>query len=687
MKGYQTFVVSLFLAALTAASPFVVLADAVNSTEPVYEDIVPIYDFVDASPEDALDIMPPLIAPAPENIVSDTYQVMVSAGQPTVFAWSMNITTGVLSLDVTGPVPVEFDFVERDLPWDIYREQVKEVILGDGFTVVGYRMFEEYSALERVVLPESITEFYNYAFCECHSLKEIKIPESVTRIGTSSFRGCLALEQITLPKGLTKLGKRVFGRCGSLKEIVIPEGVTVIDSNLFSDCKSLTKVTLPEGITHIKYEAFINCDSLSSIDIPKGVVEIGRDAFCSCDSLTDVTLPKGLKILGARAFYNCDGLRSMKIPSGIAELSDQVFAYCDYLEDVALPKKMTRIGASAFYSCDRLQMISIPKTVVSIGESAFSQCKNLTDVTLPAGLTQLGSYAFSGCKKIASIAIPEGVNEIPDGMLSGCTGLLTVTLPEQITKLGSYAFYNCAKLTEVTLPEGFDCIDYGTFSSCKKLTTLRIPQSVKKVYDSFYNCYKLESIMVAEDNAYFTSIDGVLLNKKATKILVYPEGKKDVAYVVPSTVKTLEFYKLPSNSDNYLKAIVIPKSVKKFTGRTSSNQMIVTSNGSMAWLYAKENELKKITPNNYTPYAVWNLWSDEYYSYFKLKWNGPSNAVGYMVYRYDPNKGKYVKITTTQSNSYKVPRANKGDRYAVRSYTVRADGTVNVSGWRYVTAK
>lgn len=691
MNRYAKFSISLMLAALTALSPAAVLAqttedpmqETTEMTQVLAEDILPAPEQPDVSEEE------PVI---PDTTVGGTYKFVVDAKDDgeigvSVFTWKLDLATGTLYLDVDGLVPAEFDYVERELPWEDYREEIRKAVLGQGFTAVGLRMFEEYAALEEVELPDTITEFYNYAFCECSSLKTINIPQSVTRIGTSSFRGCKSLDNVTLPENLTRLGKRVFGRCAGLTKIEIPDGITTIDSNTFSDCTSLKEVKLHKGVTKIKSEAFLRCKSLKTIALPSGVTEIGDRAFEQCTGMAEIKLPKALTKLGNNAFYHCSKLKSISIPSGVTELGAYAFGYCRALETVKLPKNLTKIGDSAFYYCDKLTSISIPQTVTSIGSWAFEYCRALTELKLPEGLTAIGYGAFYSCKGLTSMTIPEGVTKIPGSLFSQCTGLTEIQLPQRVTSIGGSAFYGCSKLTELTLPEGFSKLDYGTFDSCKRLTTLHIPKSVTKINCGFYNCSRLESITVDADNEYFTSIDGVLLNKKATKILVYPDGKKSGAYVVPSTVTKLNFYTLQNNADSYLKRIVVPKSIKKFEGRTAKNQLIVTEQGSMAWLYAKEYNLAKTSYNNYTPYSVWNLSCEEYYSYYKLKWSASSSAAGYLVYRYDPNQKKYVRVATTTSKSYKVPRVNRNDKYAVRAFTVRADGTMNISGWRYITVK
>ena len=52
----------------------------------------------------------------------------------------------------------------------------------------------------------------------------------------------------------------------------------------------------------------------------------------------------------------------------------------------------------------------------------------------------------------------------------------------------------------------------------------------------------LEDIAVSEGNRFYTSLGGVLFNKKVTKLLVYPENKQDITYEVPETVQVINKY-------------------------------------------------------------------------------------------------------------------------------------------------
>ncbi len=98
---------------------------------------------------------------------------------------------------------------------------------------------------------------------------------------------------------------------------------------------------------------------------------------------------------------------------------------------------------------------------------------------------------------------------------------------------------------EVVIPEelqGKPVKEIGqyTFLSSPHVTSISIPASVTKIEDpSFYTLPLLETITVAEENVGFTVVDGVLYHKKMGTVYCYPQGKKDTAYTMPDSVKTI----------------------------------------------------------------------------------------------------------------------------------------------------
>ena len=134
------------------------------------------------------------------------------------------------------------------------------------------------------------------------------IPNSVTEIYGEAFCNCTSLTEIVIPKGVTEISYGVFYGCTSLTKIVITEGVTKIGDRAFEDCTSLTEIKIPSSVNEIGVVAFCNCTSLTKIEIPENVNEISDYVFRDCTSLKSLHLSKNLRLIYTNSFYKCDNI-------------------------------------------------------------------------------------------------------------------------------------------------------------------------------------------------------------------------------------------------------------------------------------------------------------------------------------------------------------------------------------------
>jgi hypothetical protein len=179
---------------------------------------------------------------------------------------------------------------------------INKVIIKDGVTTVGDRVFYNCSSLTSVTIPDSVTSIGQYAFWECSSLASVTIPDSVTSIGQYAFWECSSLASVTIPDSVTSLGSSAFSNCSSLASVTIPDSVTSLGSSAFSNCTSLTSITIPDSVTSIGEYAFGFCSSLTSITIPDSVTSLGGWAFAFCTSLTEVKFEGNAPTYGTGIF-------------------------------------------------------------------------------------------------------------------------------------------------------------------------------------------------------------------------------------------------------------------------------------------------------------------------------------------------------------------------------------------------
>ena len=154
--------------------------------------------------------------------------------------------------------------VTSTAPWSDLRQSIRRVVVSEGVTSVGDRAFYGFSALESVLLAESVRAIGNSAFSGS-SLRSVVLPTEMESIGNSAFSGCFSLEAVTMPQQLSEIGAFAFAHAEGLKSIVIPYGVQTLPSYLFSTNWQMKSVVIPSTVKIIEAEAFYACRMLQDV--------------------------------------------------------------------------------------------------------------------------------------------------------------------------------------------------------------------------------------------------------------------------------------------------------------------------------------------------------------------------------------------------------------------------------------
>lgn len=72
------------------------------------------------------------------------------------------------------------------------------------------------SGCVNTVIPNTVKEIAEYAFCNQKSLESIVIPDSVTKIGSGAFYNCSSLKSITIPASVKEMTSYTFRYCDNL---------------------------------------------------------------------------------------------------------------------------------------------------------------------------------------------------------------------------------------------------------------------------------------------------------------------------------------------------------------------------------------------------------------------------------------------------------------------------------------
>jgi uncharacterized repeat protein (TIGR02543 family) len=394
-----------------------------------------------------------------------------------------------------------------------------------------------------VVLPEGVASIANFAFRYASQLNSINIPSSVTSIGEGAFQAS-GLNSITFApfSQLTRINSYAFANATSLTSINIPASVTHIESGAFSSTTSLTAVTLSSAITIIESEMFSNATALASIVIPASVTTIEESAFFDATALMDVNFSGNAPTnVGEDAFFGTASGAKANISATATGFGTQP-TWNGLVVVRALPANgqyVCTTGVLRAGSDETSPTYTINNGVVANG-GAYGGGNCAGAVVIPEGVTSITMNAFRNASSLSSITIPASVTTIEEGAFTS-SGLTSITFAQesQLTTINGFAFSR-TPLTSITIPASVQTPDY-------------------ELADAFEDAYSLAAINVDPNNQTYSSIDGVLFNEGATTLVMYPVGKTETSYTIPSSVTTIfagALYNVEA-----LTSITIPSSV------------------------------------------------------------------------------------------------------------------------------
>jgi hypothetical protein len=392
---------------------------------------------------------------------------------------------GVLSSDLQG----NFTSITGST---IKSNDITEVVIGTGVTVIGNNAFRNSQNLQSVTFAErsKCTTIQSNAFQ--NNVTSLSLPSSLEQIAGTAFSGC-KFTSLTIPASVQTIGNSAFQFCTSLTSVTLPTNVnyTSIGAGTFYKCTKLTNVLFPSNIADIGRDAFNSC-GITSLTIPASVQTIGDGAFRGCTAMATLTFAKdsSLTTIGANAFYNCK-FTSLTIPASVQTIGLNAFKGCKL---TTLTVK-SNIVSSNFMKTNFPDSINSLKTLVlggdvitvggaSDGENngAFASCVKLESVTIGANITTINPNAFVNCAKLAITFLTKSDGSFNSALqtigsqgFAYCNGLTKLTLPPSVTTLGNGAFFDCDKLTEVSLHKNVTSLGQSNNAfSASALNTLNL---------------------------------------------------------------------------------------------------------------------------------------------------------------------------------------------------------------------
>lgn len=425
------------------------------------------------------------------TVVSFAEETVTSGACGENAEWVYDEESATLTVSGTGGIEDSYN------GWEALRKSIKTLKICEGITHIGEEVFDQFTALEDVSLPESLEFIGTYAFFYCVSLKHIRIPSNVKNVQAQAFQYCRSLESAVVFGDSCTMGASVFKDCTALSEVyisdnvvsigldsfkgtafyddssnwendvlyagknlikakntlsgdyVIKEGTKSITSHAFEACSELESIIIPEGIIIIDYAAFRDCTKLAKVSLPVGLETISDNAFENCTKLTDVSFPEGLKEISREAFKNCSELTSAEFGEGLELIGYGAFNGCSALEKIVFPDSVSHIGMYAFNNTAYYRNASNwEDDVLYIGKTVYAADFDIEgEYEIKAGTKTISDHAFHYCQKLTKIKIPYGLLNINEDAFSACSSLQEITLPATVKEIGGYAFSNTAIAT------------------------------------------------------------------------------------------------------------------------------------------------------------------------------------------------------------------------------------------------
>ena len=134
----------------------------------------------------------------------------------------------------------------------------------------------------------SVVGVKNYGLENNSKIKSVDFMSApmLNTIGSCAFMNCSSLEKIVIPNSITDIGESVFKNCKSLKYAEFYGNENSVPVEAFKDCSSLESVRLGARLESIQSLAFAGCSSLKYVELYDTVNYIANNAFDGADSVT-----------------------------------------------------------------------------------------------------------------------------------------------------------------------------------------------------------------------------------------------------------------------------------------------------------------------------------------------------------------------------------------------------------------
>ena len=376
-------------------------------------------------------------------------------------------------------------------------------------------LFKNKEYLQKVTIPNSVTDIRYGAFYGCTSLRSINLPNSIENIESYAFADS-GLESIKIPDSVKHIGDKAFESCHQLRTVEIPASARFGDF-VFSDCPSIRVVRTAPGSEAYYYfkNRYPNVEIRYIGEFANTqIVEIPRVVDDAYDELQQISVK--LTLWASQKYIDDDFIKNTLepwlvntlefTPFGKSQNGQQSYLkdYDNYydttmyidLTDEWINGKCDAPKCSIEYTKDGNKH--------EIKVSGYDESNdNITYVVANESLTEDAygndkTYYLKGFNPLPNAnneytiaKVSNSIDEVYDRAFDGFTALQKVTIPNSIKVIGRLAFGSCSSLRTINLPNSVKILkDYAFYAS--GLESIKIPDSVEYIgVGCFTNCEDL----------------------------------------------------------------------------------------------------------------------------------------------------------------------------------------------------
>lgn len=547
---------------------------------------------------------------------------------------------------------------------------------------------QHYSSLEGVLYDKSQKILVSFPNLKSNYYQ---VPEGVEVIDTAAFEGCTAFRTITLPSTLKRICLEAFYNCYNLASVEIPTAVTQLEDYAFYNCNNMKSISarqsLPIDLTNapnifggvqtnecilrvpsgskFNYQAATIWNTFANLaeDFSKTVNNTAGNLYNLLSSIERSAMTH-LKITGtldARDFKTMREELPLLAEVDISGASIVAYTGTEGTRSYSMSYKANAIPADAFFFRDRegnlskkwLTKFVFPSSLTEIGDASFTNC-GLRSINIHEGITKIEPWAFYG-NRLNAVYLPSTLTTLGENCFGSNPDLTTYTVSTGnnnfmerngllYNKAGTtLLFYPNAKSSSALIPNGTVTIQARAFEGCDYVTFINISSEVQNIVaPAFSWASSLKLFQVESGNAYFASLNGVLVDKDQKRLVAYPNYKGnyyDIPYGIeeigPSAFQgcwnlnevniPVSVYKIAKNAFNNcgnLNSINIPYSINAIEQEAFSecyglskitvnrgNPIDLNNSADVFRGVDKSTCVLKIPQNSYWNYKYANQWS------------------------------------------------------------------------------